>query len=70
MQRNEVAINVIDYDNMDAVKVVTPYGTLCSATSSAKAGLNIASSHWQKAPVILNDNNQSELVFNTTTPNP
>lgn len=68
VQRNEVAINVVDYDNMDAVKAAIPDGTLCSAGSSAKAGLNVASSHWQKTSVMLDDNNQFELVFNATAP--
>ena len=68
VQRNEVAINIPDFNNMNAVKAAVPDGTLCSAGTQAKAGLNIPSVHWQKTVVNLDENNQFELVFMATAP--
>ncbi|MBW3165335.1 lytic polysaccharide monooxygenase [Ferrimonas balearica] len=68
VQQNEVAANVVDYQNMAAVRAQIPDGTLCAAGSDAKDGLNVASSHWQKTTVVLNEQNQFELVFHATAP--
>ena len=66
VQRNEIAANVIDYTNMDAVKAVVTDGTLCAAGDSAKAGLDVTSDDWQKTTIDLDGNNQFELVFTAT----
>ena len=68
VQRNEVAMLVKDFRNMAEVKRHIPDGTLCSAGTEAKAGLNVPSSQWQKTRITLDNNNQIELLFNATAP--
>ncbi|ASU24482.1 Spindolin [Vibrio qinghaiensis] len=68
VQRNEVAANVANYRDMTHVQAVVRDGLLCSAGSDAKAGLDVASPHWQKTAVNLDANQQIELVFNATAP--
>ncbi|MBT2918407.1 lytic polysaccharide monooxygenase [Vibrio anguillarum] len=68
VQRNEVAANVANYRDMAHVQAVVRDGLLCSAGSNAKAGLDVASPHWQKTAVNLDANQQIELVFNATAP--
>ena len=68
VQRNEVAANVANYRDMAHVHAIVRDGTLCSAGDSAKAGLDVASPHWQKTALSLDANNQFELVFNATAP--
>ena len=48
VQKNEFAANVIDYRNQSAIEAVVTDGNLCSAGSSAKSGMDIPSSAWQK----------------------
>lgn len=68
VQRNEVAMLVKDFRNMEEVRRHIPDGTLCSAGSEAKAGLDVPSSQWQKTRITLDENNQIELLFNATAP--
>lgn len=68
VQRNEVAMLVRDFRNMAAVKAQITDGTLCSAGTQAKAGLNIPSPHWQKTNIKADANGQIELVFHATAP--
>ncbi|WP_159737621.1 lytic polysaccharide monooxygenase [Vibrio atypicus] len=63
VQRSEVAANVPNYRDMAHVKAIVPNGELCSAGDSAKKGLSIASPHWQRTDVVLDENNQIDLVF-------
>lgn len=68
VQRNEVAANVANYNDMAHVKATVRDGSLCSAADSAKSGLDIPSPYWQKTAITLDANNQIELVFNATAP--
>ncbi|NOH72287.1 Spindolin [Vibrio pectenicida] len=68
VQRNEIAINVSQYWDMDQVKAAVKDGSLCGAGDHAKSGLNIASPHWQKTPISLDSNHQLELIFHATAP--
>lgn len=68
VQRNEIAANVANYGDMAHVKAVIQDGSLCSAGANSKAGLDVASPHWQKTSVQLDANNEFELVFYADTP--
>lgn len=68
VQRNEVAANVPNYQDMAHVQAIVRDGHLCSAGDAAKSGLNLGSSHWQKTSITLDENNQIELIFNATAP--
>ncbi|WP_244291628.1 MULTISPECIES: lytic polysaccharide monooxygenase [Vibrio] len=68
VQRNEVAANVPNHQDMAHVQAIVPDGTLCAAGSNAKAGLDVGSSHWQRTAITLDANNQIDLVFNATAP--
>jgi len=68
VQRNEVAANVPNHQDMAHVKAIVPDGTLCSAGSKAKEGLDVGSSHWQRTAISLDENGQIDLVFNATAP--
>lgn len=67
-QDHEVAANVADYLNLDAVKAAIPDGSLCSAGSSLKAGLNVASPHWQKTTVTPDSSGKVLVRFNAQVP--
>ena len=66
VQRNEVSNTIPDYRNIAAIKARIPDGTLCSAGSKAKAGLDIASKYWQKTKIKPDHHHQFELVFKVT----
>ncbi|WP_038173425.1 lytic polysaccharide monooxygenase [Vibrio pacinii] len=63
VQRSEVSANVANYRDMAHVQAIVRDGELCSAGDSAKAGLNVVSSHWQRTDVALDENNQIDFVF-------
>ncbi|MDP4536876.1 lytic polysaccharide monooxygenase [Alkalimonas collagenimarina] len=67
-QHHEFAINISDYNNMDAVRAAIPDGTLCAANDDRKAGMNIASSHWQTTEINLSQSQILPLRFRATTP--
>jgi chitin-binding protein len=48
---------------MAHVKAIVPDGQLCSAGDAAKKGLSIASPHWQRTNIALDENNQIDFVF-------
>lgn len=66
VQRNELSANVVNYQDINAVKQLVTDGSLCAAGDSAKSGLDVPSPHWQKTAVTLDANNQIELVFHAT----
>ncbi|PMJ99550.1 lytic polysaccharide monooxygenase [Vibrio sp. 10N.261.55.A7] len=68
VQRNEVAANVPNYQDMAHVQAIVRDGDLCSAGDASKSGLNLPSPNWQKTNVTLDANNQFDLVFNATAP--
>ncbi|MFW7523337.1 lytic polysaccharide monooxygenase [Vibrio ostreicida] len=68
VQRNEIAANVANYQDMGQVQTVVSNGELCSAGDPAKVGLNVPSPHWQKTAVSLDEQGQFELIFNATAP--
>ncbi len=63
VQRSEVSANVPNYRDMAHVQAIVPNGELCSAGDSAKKGLSIASTQWQRTQVSLDENNQIDFVF-------
>jgi len=63
VQRSETAANVPNYRDMAHVKAIVPDGQLCSAGDAAKKGLSIASPHWQRSNIALDENNQIDFVF-------
>ena len=63
VQRSETAANVPNYRDMAHVQAIVPDGQLCSAGDGAKKGLSIASPHWQRTNVALDENNQIDFVF-------
>ena len=67
-QHHEFAINIRDYNNMAAVRAAIPNGTLCAANDDRKAGMNIASSHWQKTEINLAQTPVLPVRFRATTP--
>ena len=68
VQRNEIAINVSQYWDIEQVKTSIPDGSLCSAGDPAKSGLNITSPDWQKTQITLDSNHQFKLIFHATAP--
>lgn len=68
VQRNEVAANVANHQDMAHVQAIVMDGRLCSAGSTAKEGLDVGSAHWQRTGIKLDANNQIDLVFNATAP--
>lgn len=68
VQEHEISINVADYNNQQAIEAAIPDGTLCSAGSYEKRGLNLASEHWQKTKVMPNGQGKIQIRFNAKTP--
>lgn len=68
VQEHEISINVADYENQSAVEAAVPDGTLCSAGSAEKSGLNLPSAHWQKSVIKPDSNGIVQLRFNAQTP--
>ena len=64
-QKNEFAINILDYNDFDVVKKAIPYGTLCHANDSAKGGMGIPSAEWTRT---IMQPGTFEFVFNATVP--
>ena len=65
VQKNEFAANISDYNNEAAVRATVTDGNLCSAGSSAKAGMDIPSSAWQKTTLSAGTHT---LKFRATAP--
>ncbi|MEJ6475407.1 lytic polysaccharide monooxygenase [Pseudoalteromonas piscicida] len=68
VQQHEFAANVPDYFNQQAVQAAIPDGQLCGGGDRNKAGMNIASSDWQKTLVTPDSQNQIKVRFRATTP--
>lgn len=68
IQEHEFSVNTADFLNQAAVEANIPNGTLCSAGSSQKRGMNLPSPHWQKTVVTPNANGQIKVRFRATTP--
>lgn len=68
VQEHEISVNVADYHHQQAVEAAIPDGTLCSAGSHEKRGLNLASPHWQKTKVMPNAHGKIQIRFNAKTP--
>lgn len=68
VQNNEYSANVIDYNNIQAVRAVVRDGTLCAAGDNAKRGMNLPSASWQRTSVRPRTDGTIELLFNATAP--
>lgn len=68
IQEHEFSVNVADYNNQAAVIEHVPDGYLCSGGSAEKAGMNLASPHWQKTQVTPDLDNNIAVKFLATTP--
>ncbi|MEW6991763.1 lytic polysaccharide monooxygenase [Colwelliaceae bacterium 6441] len=68
VQEHEISVNVADYYNQAAVEAAVPDGTLCSAGSAEKSGLNLPSPHWQKTVVKPDADGKLQIRFNAQTP--
>ncbi len=68
IQEHEISVNVADYHNQQAIAAAIPDGTLCSAGSAEKSGVNLASPYWQKTEVMPNGDNNIQVRFNAQTP--
>ena len=65
VQKNEFTANVEDYLNQSAVEALVVDGQLCSAGSTAKSGMDIPSTAWQKT---LLSAGSHRLRFRATAP--
>ena len=65
VQRNEYAMNIKDYNNIEAVKAAIPDGTLCFANDPQKAGMGAPHSAWSRTSL---NPGTFEYVFNATAP--
>ena len=68
IQEHEFSVNTADFLNQAAVEANIPDGTLCSAGSSQKRGMNLPSPDWQKTVVTPNANGEIKVRFRATTP--
>ncbi|RXE88807.1 lytic polysaccharide monooxygenase [Pseudoalteromonas sp. A757] len=68
VQKHEFAANVTDYFNLQAVQAAVPDGQLCAGGDRNKAGMNIASSEWQRTVITPDAQNQIKVRFRATTP--
>jgi len=65
VQRNEYAINIQDFNNINAVKAAIPDGTLCYANDAQKRGMGAPHTAWIRTEVSAG---VFEFVFNATAP--
>ncbi|MCP3664909.1 MAG: chitin-binding protein, partial [Gammaproteobacteria bacterium] len=65
VQRNEFARNILDFNNINAVKDAVPDGTLCYANDPQKRGMGAAHTAWTRTEL---STGTFELVFNATAP--
>ncbi|MBE0362553.1 chitin-binding protein [Pseudoalteromonas ulvae UL12] len=68
IQEHEFSVNTADFLNQAAVEANIPDGTLCSAGSHQKRGMNLPSADWQKTVVTPNANGEINVRFRATTP--
>ncbi|MBT5230533.1 MAG: hypothetical protein HOM11_09690 [Methylococcales bacterium] len=67
-QLNEFATLTEDYNNQQAVESNIPDGSLCSAGSSQKAGMDTVSPEWQKTRITPDNAGNITLTFHATAP--
>lgn len=67
-QHHEYSSNVADYHQMTAVKAVIKDGTLCAGGDPRKAGMDLASPHWQSTVIDVNSTPILQVRFRATTP--
>ena len=65
VQRNEFAINIDNYNDIESVKAAIPDGTLCYANDAQKKGMGAEHSGWTRTSI---QSGTLELVFNATAP--
>lgn len=68
IQEHEFSVNTADYLNQAAVEANVPNGTLCSAGSQQKRGMNLPSAEWQKTIVKPNAAGTIQVRYRATTP--
>lgn len=68
VQNNEYSANVLDYNNIQAVRAVVRDATLCAAGDNAKRGMNLPSASWQRTLVRPRADGTIEVLFNATAP--
>lgn len=68
VQINEYAKLVPDYLNQAAVEAAVRDDLLCSAGSTQKAGMSLASQHWQLTKITPDEGGKIEMVWKATAP--
>jgi chitin-binding protein len=67
-QHHEYSANVPQFSDLGAVQAVVKDGSLCAAGDSRKAGMDLASSEWQKTVIDVDATPVLRLRFRATTP--
>lgn len=68
VQNNEFSVNVIDYHNIEAVKLAIPDGQLCAGGDIDKSGMDIASPYWQRSLITPDSEGHVTVTFDAHTP--
>ena len=68
VQNNEFSVNVIDYHNIEAVKLAIPNGQLCAGGDLDKSGIDIASPYWQRSLITPDSEGNVTVTFDAHTP--
>lgn len=68
VQNNEFSVNVIDYHNIEAVKLAIPDGQLCAGGDIDKSGMDIASTYWQRSLITPDSEGNVTVTFDAHTP--
>ncbi|MBL4816110.1 MAG: lytic polysaccharide monooxygenase [Shewanella sp.] len=68
VQNNEFSVNVIDYHNIEAVKLAIPDGQLCAGGDLDKSGIDIASPYWQRSLITPDSEGNVTVTFDAHTP--
>ena len=67
VQNIEYSANVQNYNDIAAVKAVVKDGTLCAAADTAKRGMNLPHTNWQRTVVTPNADNAIEVLWYAST---
>ena len=68
VQNNEFSVNVIDYHNIEVVKLAIPDGQLCAGGDIDKSGMDIASPYWQRSLITPDSDGNVTVTFDAHTP--
>lgn len=68
VQHHEFSENVVDYNDMSAVKLAIPNGQLCAGGDVEKSGVDLPSQYWQRSDVTLDNEGKVQIVFDAHTP--